>query len=163
MNTTYLTNTCRMIKIQFVCLCVCFCRSGGDWGGWADIAAAQPAEWSFGQNLFRQGATRSAGEHLHFKINDYINYLNAPFIPDSDCACCPLSFRSVECFSYDQMGGLSRPSPWQQTTRNWCSICTSPTDGHLDPTGCQVLWNVYKNTSVSEVDMTRCTGQQYIC
>lgn len=54
---------------------------------------------------------------------------------------CFPSFRFAECFSFDQMGNLNRQFPWQQTTRHWCSTCTSPTVDHLDSTGWPVSWS----------------------
>lgn len=51
--------------------------------------------------------------------------------PDADWARCSVR-RSLECFSCGQTAGWSRPSPWRPTTRNWCSICASPTDERLD-------------------------------
>lgn len=42
--------------------CVFVCRSGGDWGGRADGAAAEPAEPSAGQSLFRPRAACPKGQ-----------------------------------------------------------------------------------------------------
>lgn len=55
------------------------CRSGGDWGGRADSAAAEPAEPGCGQNLFRQGAACAEGKTdsliMHHALIIDINHL----------------------------------------------------------------------------------------